>query len=229
VVAIVGVAVTSGDGDDDTVTGTDGIDEPSDSTEPDGPDDTEPEEPDDPDGPSDPGAFVDEEGGFALSMPDTWAYTALHGDLSTSGAEMFPDDPAKADLVQQAVGTLPRAIIFYGVVGDEVGAEPFVTNVNINSTSTPGAGSLSYDEFAAQVRTGIDTIGATVTGDEPFTLAGSDGIRVEFDYDPSLGASGVQYSAVIDDELWVVNFASADVASHEAEFDEIASSFELLG
>jgi hypothetical protein len=232
VVAIIGVAVTSGDGDDDTAT--DDTDEPSDSTEPDSPDDTEPDdtEPDDPDGsdtPTDPNAFVDDEGGYAISLPDTWAYTSLHGDLTSSGAAMFPDDPAKADLVQQAIDTLPRAIIFYGVVGEEVGSDPFVTNVNINSTSTPGAGELSYDEFATEVRNGINLIGATVTGDEPFTLAGAEGIRVEFDYDESLGASGVQYSAIVDDELWVVNFASADVASHEAEFDEIASSFELLG
>jgi hypothetical protein len=229
VVAIIGVAVTSGDGDDDTVTGTDDIDEPSDSTEPDGPDETEPEEPDDPEGPSDPDAFVDDEGGFAITMADGWAYTALHGDLEAAGAQMFPDDPAKAQLVQQAVGTLPNAIIFYGVRGDEVGTNPFVTNVNINSTSTPGAGELSYEEFATEVRNGIDLIGATVTGDEPFTLAGTEGIRVEFDYDPSLNASGVQYSAVIDDQLWVVNFASADVAAHEADFDAIASSFELVG
>ena len=229
VVAIIGVAVTSGGDDDgDTATGTDDTDEPTD-TEPDAPDDTEPEEPDDGDGPTDPDAFVDDEGGSAITMPDTWAYTDLHGDLTGAGSEMFPDDPAKAELVQGAVGTLPRAIIFYGVVADEVGTNPFVTNVNINSTSTPGAGELSYDDFAAEVRNGIDMIGATVTGDEPFTLAGAEGIRVEFDYDQSLDASGVQYSAVIDDQLWVVNFASSDVAAHEADFDAIASSFELVG
>ena len=233
VVAIIGVAVTSGDDDGgDTATGTDDTDEPTGSTEPDSPDDTEPDEPDepdDPDGPTDPDAFVDDEGGFAITMAEGWAYTDLHGDLSAAGAEMFPDDPAKAELVQGAVGTLPNAIIFYGVRADEVGTNPFVTNVNINSTSTPGAGELSYEEFAAEVRNGIDLIGATVTGDEPFTLAGAEGIRVEFDYDPSLNASGVQYSAVIDDQLWVVNFASADVAAHEADFDAIASSFELVG
>ena len=226
VVAIIGVAVTSGgDDDDETTTGT--VDDPSETTEPDTPDTTEPE--DDPEEPTDPGAFVDDEGGSAISMPENWAFTALHGDLAGSGAEMFPDDPGKADLVQTAVGTLPRAIIFYGVVAEEVGVNAFTTNVNINSTSTPGAGNLSYEEFATEVRNGIDLIGATVTGDEPFTLAGADGIRIEFDYDPALGASGVQYSAVIDDELWVINFASTDVAAHTADFDQIAASFELLG
>lgn len=219
VAAIVGVVVTSDSGDDTATDDTTETTESSDTTE---------EDPDEPDEPSDPGAFVDDEGGYSVTMPDSWAYSSLHGDLSQVGSQMFPDDPAKADLAQQSASALPRAIIFYGVVADEVG-DAFVTNVNVNVTSTPGAGDLSYDEFSSQVKQGIGTIGATVTADEPFTLAGTDGVRVEFDYDPSLGASGVQYSAVIDDQLWVVNFASADSDSHTAEFDEIASSFEVTG
>ncbi|HEY8545225.1 MAG TPA: hypothetical protein VIL36_09260 [Acidimicrobiales bacterium] len=233
VAAIIGVAVTSGGDDDDgdTATGTDDTEETTETTAPDDTSDdtTDDTEPDDGGStPSDPNAFVDEEAGYAITMPDSWAYASLHGDLSSAGSEMFPDDPGKADLIQQAVGTLPRAIVFYGVVADEVGASNFVTNVNINSTATPGAGELSYDEFVAEVRNGIGVVGATVTSDEPFTLAGGDGVRIEFDYDASLGASGVQYSVVIDDQLWVVNFASGDVDAHEADFDAIASSFELL-
>lgn len=220
VAAIVGVLVTSDSGDDTATDDTPGTTEPSDPSDP--------EDPDDPDGPSDPNAFVDEEGGYALTMPDSWAFSSLHGDLSEVGSEMFPDDPAKADLAQQSASALPRAIIFYGVVADEVG-DPFVTNVNVNVTSTPGAGDLSYDEFSSQVKQGIGTIGATVTADEPFTLAGAEGVRIEFDYDESLGASGVQYSAVIDDELWVVNFASTDVAAHLEDFQRIAQSFEVTG
>lgn len=212
VVAIVGVVVTSGSGDDDTATGTDGTGD----------------DPDDPDPPSgDP--FVDEEAGYGITLPDDWSYTSLNGeDRSGVGAEMFPDDDTKAGVIQTTVETLPRVITFYGVVGEEIG-EPFFTNVNINSTSTPGVGDLPYDEFADQVGQGIDMVGATVTGDEPFTLAGADGVRIEFDYQPEIGASGVQYAAVIEDELWVVNFASADVPAYADEFDSIASSFELTG
>lgn len=230
VVAIIGVAVTSGGGDDDTVTNAD--DTPSSTTEPDAddtpvtePDDTEPDRPSEP---TDPDAFVDDEAGFAISMPTSWAYTSLHGDADTAGERMFPDDADKASLVQQAAETLPQAIVFYGVVGDEVGSS-FTTNVNINSTPMPGAEDLGYEEFAGEVRAGIDSVGATVTGDEPFTLAGVEGVRIEFDYDPSYNASGVQYSAVIDGELWVVNFASSDVDAYAEEFEAIAQSFEILG
>jgi hypothetical protein len=235
VVAIIGVAVTSGGGDDDTVTNAD--DTPSATTEPDAddtpvtePDDTEPDdtEPDRPSEPTDPDAFVDDEAGYAITLATSWSFTSLHGDADTAGERMFPDDPDKASLVQQAASTMPQAIVFYGVVSDEVGSA-FTTNVNINSTAMPGAEDLTYDAFAAQVRAGIESVGATVTGDEPFTLAGVDGIRIEFDYDPSLGASGVQYSAVIDGELWVVNFASSDVAAYAEEFEAIAQSFEILG
>lgn len=230
VVAIIGVAVTSGGGDD---TATNSDDTTDTSGEPDEPDTTDgPDTTDDPDGPQepsgDPGAFVDEEGGYEITLPDKWRYTSL-SDPDSAGAAMFPDDSEKAGIIQQTVGVLPRAISFYGVVGEEVGAASFVTNVNINATPAPGAEDLSYEEFAGQITQGIDMIGATVTGDAPFELAGVEGARVEFDYDAALGASGVQYASVIDGELWVVNFASSDVAGLSAEFDEIASSFRVTG
>ena len=225
VVAIIGVVATSGGGDD-TVTGTD--DSTDTSGEPGEPDTTD--EPDGPQEPSgNPGAFVDEEGGYEITLTDGWAYTSLHDDPSGAGEAMFPDDSEKAGLIQQTVGVLPRAITFYGVVAEEVGVASFVTNVNINATPAPGAEALGYEEFSGQINQGIELIGATVTGDAPFELAGVEGVRVEFDYDAALGASGVQYASVVDGELWVVNFASSDVAGLSAEFDEIASSFRVTG
>ena len=223
---IVGIAVTRDDGEtadnaDETDT-TEPADRSSSTSTPETTEDTQ-----DPSG--DPDAFVDDEGGYEITMPDTWAFTSLHDDVETAGERMFPDDATKADAVQATVGALPRLINFYGVVADEVGTEPFVTNVNINVTDAPGSSDLEYEELASQVRQGIEMVGAEATADEPFTLADHEGVKVSFDYPENLNASGVQYSVVIDDRLWVVNFATGDVDGHAEEFDTIADSFRVTG
>lgn len=215
VAAIVGVVVTGGS-DDDTVADND----PSDTTA-----STVPE--DDPRAPSgNPNAFIDEEGGYELVLPATWAYTALHGDTAGAGARMFPDNEERAGLAQTTIDLLPRLITFYGVIADEVETNDFVTNININATSAGGE-TLDYEELAAEITRQIESVDADVTGDDPFELAGAEGVRLEFDYAEAVGAKGVQYAAIIDDQLWVVNFASADVPAHAAEFDTIAASFRV--
>jgi hypothetical protein len=222
VAVIVGVAVSRDDGDtadkaDDTGT-----------TEPDASSTTStPETTEDTQEPSDPNAFVDEDGGYEITMPDTWAFTSLHDDIDTAGERMFPDDANKAAAIQASVGALPRIINFYGVVADEVGTKPFVTNVNINVTDAPGGSDLEYEELASQVRQGIEMVGAEAASDEPFTIAGHEGVKIEFNYPEALDASGVQYSVIVDDRLWVVNFASGDTPGHADEFDTMAESFRV--
>lgn len=199
VAAIVGVVVTSSSNDDDTLTD-DPVDTSTPATTGDPDDDGDPER--QPSG--DPDAFVDEAVGYELILPAGWAFTGLHADdTEGAGARMFPDDAEKAQLAQQTVGVLPRIISFYGVLSDEVGVSPFVTNININVTSVPGTDG-DYD-----------------------TLAGADGVKLEFDYSAEVGASGVQYAVLIDGQLWVLNFASADVPAHADEFDAIAGSFRV--
>lgn len=216
VAAIVGVVVTSGS-DDDTIADSN---DPSDTTDPSVPEDDSHEPSGNPD------AFVDDEGGYELVLPATWAYTALHGDTAGAGARMFPADEERAGLAQTTIDLLPRLITFYGVIADEVETSDFVTNININATSAGGE-SLGYEELAAELTRQIESLDAEVTGTDPFELAGSDGVRLEFDYAESVGAEGVQYAAIVDDQLWVMNFASAEVPAHAAEFDTIAASFRV--
>lgn len=64
-------------------------------------------------------ALVDEEGGYELSLPEGWIFTPVHGDTSDLGEELFPDDADQAEVAQQALATMPRLIIGWGMVADE--------------------------------------------------------------------------------------------------------------
>lgn len=202
--AIVGMT-TGGSGDEDGTIEVGEVQEPSD----------------------DPDAFVDEEGGYELTVPDGWAFTAIHGDGSDSGEQLFPDDPEKAAAIQDAMAVLPRTIIGYGVVADQYNEAAYATNANVAASPVPDEDIPSYDEFVGFLSEGLEMTDIEVTDDEPFSMLDGEGTRVEFEAD-AFGAAGYLYAAVVDGQLWQFTTFSADLDEDEDTFDAMAQSMRVI-
>lgn len=175
----------------------------------------------------DPDAFVDEEGGYELTVPDGWAFTAIHGDGSDAGEQLFPDDPEKAAAIQDAMAVLPRTIIGYGVVADQYNEAAYATNANVAASPVPDEDIPSYDEFVGFLGEGLEMTGIEVTDDEPFSMLDGQGTRVEFEAD-AYGAAGYLYAAVVDGQLWQLTTFSADLDEDEDAFDTMAQSMRVI-
>jgi hypothetical protein len=178
----------------------------------------------------DPGAYVDRDTGFEITVPDSWTYADLTGDVSDAGRKMFPDDPRKASIAQARIQAVPRALVFIAVVADEFGRTGFNTNLNVTSQDAP-RGVPSYQAFVSGLKQGMRGSGASHVVAKPFDLLGGTGVRVDFDYDlPALKGSGIAYAALVDRKVWTLTLSapSDEMGDRADEFDQILASFRVI-
>ncbi len=177
----------------------------------------------------DPDAYVDQETGFEITLPDAWVHANVAGNVSNVGDEMFPDDPAKAGIMQRRLGALPHMVVFVAVLGDEVTEAGFTTNITVTTQAVP-ASEARYDAFVTGVKRGIERIGATRFSDKPFPLLGGKGVRLEYDYTKA-AATGVVYAVIVDGSVWGITITSrkSEINSRADELDDIIQSFRVIG
>jgi hypothetical protein len=168
--------------------------------------------------------FVDPDGRFSLSMPDSWVGMSTRGDVRGLGAATFPDDGERAAQLEQMLSAVPRQIVFVGIDPDTLGT-PFVTNTNVVAVPTTSF-SDSLDDLEEAAPAEVErTAGASQVG-EPTRVAlpAGEAVRIEYEAAP-LGF--VQYYVLEGDTLWTLTMNTDDLDAHDRVFNAIAGTFAL--
>lgn len=171
-------------------------------------------------------AFTDADEGYRISLPGDWVATALHGDTTGLGDEMFPDDPDRAELFDQSISVVPRLVIFVAMNPAEMDGRQFVSNINLVRQDPPAG--VDLDDVVDQSTLSIEGIGGTIGQVTDAATTAGPATRVEYEL-TGPGIHGLQYYIGASGDVWILTFTTDDMEAYEADFVVAASSFELLG
>jgi hypothetical protein len=165
------------------------------------------------------------DGSFRLELPASWAYAPPSSDPASVGAQMFPDNASRAEVVAPIAGALttPETRLLAVDGSQLVGGSAQVPDVVIIDAQE-GLPSLDYPTVLAAARqfpgetteTGVDGRLTSVVGE----IA-----SLELSV-PSIGMNGVRYFVIHSDALWLLTFWSDDLAATRPRADHIAASFD---
>jgi hypothetical protein len=171
-------------------------------------------------------AFVDEEEGFALALPEEWSEFDLDDpDLEEALDEMADSNPNLADALNQAQAVAASGGVLFAVDPSDL---PFAANLNI--IKTPGAGG---DPAALEsvVISQLESVGAEAVSAEVVDLPVGEALRVEYVLPLNLpdggqvDVHGVQHTLSAGGSTWTITFSTDDIEADEATADAIMESF----
>ncbi len=173
-------------------------------------------------------AFNDPEGEFSMHLAPGWVGAQLRGDREGLGRRVVPNDPAIAEAIDTAVASFPSEIVLFALDIGDVGGDLYTSNLNVLSTPRLG---VSLDELEATIPDELASVGGTNVVITSTQLSTGEGLRTSFSFEPDGelgGVAGLQYIAVTEDTVWVLSFASDNIAGLAERFDVMARSFVQL-
>jgi hypothetical protein len=164
--------------------------------------------------------FRDPQGAYEISVPEGWVSASLEGDVSALGREAFPGDPDMAAELQRRLTSVPRAVVFMSLDGDQMRNRQLARNFTM--IRLPGAGGGDQDDLAAEARRAIGG-GVDVTDEGSFLAEGREGVRLE--YEVSGTFAGVAYFLDAGGDVWALTYTSVDLPEEEPLADAVAATF----
>jgi hypothetical protein len=158
-----------------------------------------------------------------LTLPTGWVGADVENGASGAGAQLFPDDPAKAATIEQRLSLLPRATVLFGVDGAGLGGG-FTANVNVASDPTAPT-SLSLDDIGRAEAKGTTQFGATVVDRDTIDLAGHQAYRFTY---TAKGFAGIAFVLKGTSSVWIAIYTvDALTDANEALADGSAATLVI--